>query len=112
MEAILGLCGGVGGAALVAFIGAYFSRRWNLPGLGREVQSQQAVLIDALQDRIAELERGRKDDAARIAELEVCQEELASVTRRLRLAESDLLELYRQKGQTPPSKTRATPGGA
>lgn len=84
---------GLGGAAL--------GHRWGLPGLGREVQQQQASLISTLRDELAELREQRDEDARRIEELEDCQGSLRDMERRLRHAEAELLDLYRQVGKRP-----------
>lgn len=93
----------VAGLATVAvgLLGPVLGRRWGLPGLGRDIQAQQAALIATLQAEVAELRTQRTDDARRLAGMEACAEELVSMERRLALAERELLDLYRELGRAP-----------
>lgn len=106
MEVVVAAAIGVIGTIVVAVIGGVFSSKLGLPGLGREVQSQQAALISTLQAELGELRAQRAEDARKIGELEDCGRELGNVRRRLMLAEADLVDLYRQQGTTPPSHLR------
>lgn len=87
---------GASATVVVALVGALLGRRWGLPGLGRQIEDQQAVLIDTLKDRIDVLEDQAATDAKRIASLERCSDQLASVERQLRIAHSDIAELSRR----------------
>ena len=91
---------------VVGLGGAYLGKRWGLPGLGREVQSQQTALIATLRDELTELRSQRTEDARRIAELEACSDDLGKMERRLRHAEFEVLDLYRQLGTKPPVPSR------
>mgnify|MGYP006921319391 CR=1 FL=1 len=106
MEVIAAAAIGALATIIVAVIGGVFSSKLGLPGLGREVQGQQAALISTLQAELGELRAQRSEDARRLGELEECGRELTNVRRRLLLAEADLVDLYRQTGTTPPRHLR------
>ena len=93
-----------GATLLVGLGGAVLGKRWGLPGLGREVQAQQAQLIATLQAELAEVRRQRDEDAERISELEDCQKNIATLESRLRRAEAEVLDLYRKMGSRPPRR--------
>ncbi len=96
----------IGGAVtvVVAIGGALLGRRWNLPGLGREIESQQTILAGTLRARIEALEEQHEEDERRIKALENCTDKLADVERQLRNANADILALYRKIGQPRPRR--------
>lgn len=95
MDSLVGIAAGAFAAVVVTLVSAVASRRWGLPGLGRDIQTQQASLISTLKDEVAELRAQRVSDERRIKALEGCADELA----RLR---ADMIELYRRQGSRPP----------
>lgn len=107
----------VGG--LITIIGGSLSiiasRKFGLPGLGREVESRQSQLITTLSKEIDECRRQR-DEYARELEAtkknrEECETELSRVSRDLRATEAELLELYRKSGHKPPRRLSRKVGG-
>jgi hypothetical protein len=95
VDAITGIVAGAVAALVVAVATALLGRFFGLPGLGREVQTQQAALIATQAARIDELED-------RVKSLEGCSEELPRVEARLRRADAEVLNLYRKLGMPAP----------
>jgi chromosome segregation ATPase len=95
------------GTIVVGIGGAILGRRWGLPGLGREVQQQQASLIVTMQAELAELRAQAVTDDQRIRTLEAeakhLQKELSDAERRIDRQRTELLDLYRQMGKKAPS---------
>lgn len=79
---------------------AWLGRKWGLPGLGREVQQQQAVLISTLQAEVSELRTQQKLDEEKIGKL---TQDLAAARQQIAEQRSELLQLYRLTGKTVPS---------
>lgn len=104
MDSLWGIGAGAIAAVLVTLVSAWVSKRYGMPGLGRDIQTQQAALITTLKDEVGELRVQRASDERRIQALEGCADELA----RLRV---DMIELYRrQGGRTPVHLEDATRG--
>lgn len=104
MDSLTGIAAGAIAAVLVTLVSAWVSKRYGMPGLGRDIQTQQAALITTLKDEVAELRTQRVSDERRIQALEGCADELA----RLR---GDMIELYRRQGSRPPVHLEGSPGG-
>ncbi len=97
----------VGGTVAVGLIGAILGRRWGLPGLGREVQTQQAALISTMQAELTELRAQQVQDEAKIKRLEVTvsqqSEALEKAERKINRQQAELIDLYRLTGKQVPS---------
>lgn len=94
------------GTVLSTALLAWASRKWGLPGLARQVDSQQAALIDTLQTRLTLVEADAKRANTKATRTEkrrqACEAAIGRLRRRLLLTERELLDLYRETGKTPP----------
>lgn len=94
-------------------VGAWVGKRFGLGKLAQEAAQEKSDLIDDLRVRL-ELAEGdvakatEKADKAEKAAAETerrraaCEYEIRRVSRDLRLAETELLDLYRRTGKIPP----------
>jgi septal ring factor EnvC (AmiA/AmiB activator) len=95
-------------SVLVAVVGAWVARRKGLPGINAEIETRNAELIRLLEGQLAalraELQDGQADFNECKAKLSRALDDNAEMSRRLSLAEGDLLWLYRQTGRRPPQR--------
>jgi len=102
--AVAGMLAAIG----TTVVGVIASRKFGLPGLARQVDSEQAALIDTLQDRLELAEKASSEAKAASDETErrrqQCEMEIRQVKRDLRDTEAELLELYRKTGKRPPAR--------
>jgi hypothetical protein len=94
---------GAASTVTISLIGIIASRRFGLPGVARDIESQQSVLIATLKGRIEALE-------VTVSELNACQDENEKLRRRVLRAEGDLIELYRRVGEKPPKHRKGDEG--
>ena len=89
-------------------IGVWASRRFGLPGLARQLDSERGELIETLQDRLklAEADAIEAKNLANATEARraACQDEIGQLKRDLRATEAELLDLYRKTGERPPRR--------
>jgi chromosome segregation ATPase len=95
---------------MVAIGGAYVARRKGLPAINAEIESRNGELIKLLEGQLAALRvdiKDSQDDFTQCkAKLTRALDENHELSRRLSLAESDLVTLYRERGRRPPSRTQ------
>ncbi len=93
---------------LASGVTIYFSRRFNLPGLGREIQGQQTALIDVYKDRIEALESDNEALKDRLTKLEACEDDRAQLRGQVASLTGDIARLYRRLGEKPPAHLKST----
>ena len=93
----------IGGAITI-----YVARKKGLPSINREVEERMGKLIDTLKDQLdasnARFDELEEKFIACKGQLDESQRNEERYIRRLRLAEADLLELYRLQGKRPPRR--------
>lgn len=105
-QVLFAIAAGAVSSVVVTLVGAFASRRFGLPGLARQVTSEQGELIEALQTRLELAEKAAAEAREKANETErrrqSCEEEIGRVKRDLRDTEAELLDLYRRTGERPP----------
>lgn len=107
-QAVIAAIAGTLAAAVTTGLGIYASRKFGLPGLARQLDSEQAELIDTLEGSVKELRAQNADLEQRLLQQEDrrrgCETQIRMVKRDLRDTEAELLELYRVTGKRPPTR--------
>lgn len=110
-QVLFAIAAGAVSSVVVTLVGAIASRRFGLPGLARQVTSEQGELIETLQTRLEIAEQDAKSANAKADETErrrdACEQEIRRVKRDLRDTEAELLDLYRRTGERPPKSLTA-----
>lgn len=105
-QAVVASVFGIVGAVTTTLLGAWVSKRFGLPGIARQVDDQEAKLIERLQARLDLAESDARTAKTAADETErkrqACEEEIGRLKRDLRMTETELLELYRKTGARAP----------